>query len=144
MSKPAHFAATFVAMFAAHYLGDYWTQTNRQALDKGERGPTGVRACLGHVATYTAGSTLAVAGTSAALGMRLPWRAQLAAQLISAGTHYLFDRRWTAQKIYNAIDPLTGKNEFITAGGAPHMDQAWHLIWISVASLAAASLGGTP
>jgi len=144
MSRGARFAATFATMFAAHHLGDYWIQTHAQARTKGDRTPAGRRACAAHVATYTAGSALAVAGVSAALDLRLSWRSQLLAQVISAGTHYWLDRRWTLDGLVNAIDPLTGKSTYLAEGGAPLLDQSAHLVCLAVASLVAARMDATP
>lgn len=139
--RAATFATVAAAMRAAHGIGDYWTQSNHQAVTKGQRDPAGARACAAHVATYTAGCTLAVAATSAALGLRLPLRAQLAAQVISAGSHYLFDRRWTAQAVYALLEKPLGKATYANVhGGAEKLDQTYHELWITVAALVAAAL----
>lgn len=130
--------------FAAHHLGDYWIQTHTQARTKGERTPAGRRACAAHVATYTAGSVLTVAGASAALDLRLSWRSQLLAQVISAGTHYWLDRRWTVDGLARILDPLTGKSTYLAEGGAPLLDQSAHLVCLAVASLVAATVDTAP
>ena len=64
-SAASRFASTFAALIAAHHVGDYWVQTDHQAVNKGRHGTraenaAGRKACLAHVATYTATTTAAV------------------------------------------------------------------------------------
>lgn len=56
----ADFAAVFVALYAAHQVGDHWIQTQHQADCKGQPGWAGRWACLAHVATYTATAVVAL------------------------------------------------------------------------------------
>ncbi|WP_026415432.1 hypothetical protein [Actinomadura oligospora] len=54
------FACVFIALYAAHELGDYWLQTHGQACGKGALGWAGRLACARHVATLTATKTVFV------------------------------------------------------------------------------------
>jgi hypothetical protein len=133
------FAATFAALFAAHQLGDYWVQTDHQAITKGEAGAAGRRACAAHVATYTATTGAAVAGASRVLRLRVGWRGWLAGQVVSAVTHYAADRREHGA-LFRAADAL-GKGTFARErGGAPLLDQAWHIGALGLSALATAVL----
>lgn len=38
-------SAAFAALFAGHWVGDHWAQTNHQAQTKGQRDTEGRRAC---------------------------------------------------------------------------------------------------
>lgn len=140
MIKAVRFAATFAAAYIAHPVADYWIQTDNQAAKKGDRGREGAAHCARHVATYTATSALCVAAANSVTGMRLPLRSHIALQVVSATTHYFFDRRWTANKIYNAIEPITGTSKFLANGGAAHLDQAWHIFWLGVGAATAAAI----
>ncbi|WP_229680398.1 transcriptional regulator [Saccharopolyspora thermophila] len=132
------FAAVFAGMFAAHQVGDYWVQTDAQAQTKGCHGPEGARACAAHVASYTALSAMTLVGLNKALGLGLTGRAIAAAQVISAVTHYAADRRE-----HGLMFPLarkTGHAGFLDRGGAPLMDQAWHVGALGVSAVVAAVL----
>src|SRR5690606_7830348 len=87
------FAVLAAVRHAAHHVGDYWVQTDRQAAYKGADGRTGVRACLAHVATYTATNVAAVIAANRALRLGLSWQAIAAGEAVSAVTHYAADRR---------------------------------------------------
>src|SRR5690606_14652204 len=65
----AAFAATVVAMFAAHQVADHGVQTSHQAAHKSRPGHGGRLACLAHVASYTLCTTLAVLGVWLALDL---------------------------------------------------------------------------
>lgn len=141
------FASTFTALFAAHQVADHWLQTQHQACTKGAPGWRGRRACLAHVATYTAAQAVALAAVGRATGDRVrPGRA-VAVLAVSALTHYVADRRSPLRRLAEA----TGHGEFFTLGaprpgrddnpslgtGAYAMDQSWHIGWIGVAALLA-------
>jgi hypothetical protein len=136
MTAAVTFAVVFTAYLTGHHLGDYWIQTHLQALRKSLPGWAGRRACLAHVASYTL--TLAVFLGLAAWGLALPvspWRAAFGL-LVSAGTHYMADRREPLRRIARLI----GKEEYWNAGGglasgASYLDQSWHLVWIFAAAL---------
>ncbi|RKT84162.1 Protein of unknown function [Saccharopolyspora antimicrobica] len=138
MSRGSVFAAVFAGMFAAHHVGDYWVQTDAQAKGKGCHGPEGARACAAHVASYTALSTVALVGLDKSLDLRLSGRAIVAAQAISAVTHYAADRR--EHGLMMPLARKTGHGEFLERGGAPLLDQAWHIGAIGVSAVVAAVL----
>lgn len=158
------FAASAVALYAAHHVGDYWVQTDRQARHKGDAGHEGRVQCFAHVWSYVATQGLFVAVMFLTLGARMPyWQAQ-AALAVSGVTHYLADRRehglmfWLARR-------LPGKANFLKLGapraysifakpedgdvrgpisldnpslgtGAWALDQSWHIFWgVFVAAL---------
>jgi hypothetical protein len=87
------FAASAIALYAAHHVGDYWVQTDHQAAHKGQEGHAGRRACLGHVVTYVATQSAFLAVTAIVLGLRWGFWPSTVALLISGVTHYLADRR---------------------------------------------------
>jgi hypothetical protein len=136
----AAFSVSLGAYLAAHQVGDYWIQTSAQALGKGEPGWEGRRACLGHVATYTATQGAFLGAALAVTGLRVsPWRAA-AGLAVSAATHYFADRR----KPLREVAERTGKAGFWDSGeglasGAAHMDQAWHWGFIFTSALVTAS-----
>lgn len=145
-STAARFAAIFAALLAAHHVGDYWVQTDHQAVNKGRHGsPTenaaGRTACLAHVASYTATTTAAAFGANRVLRLGCSWRAILAGQAISAITHYWADRRHTLR----GLAARTGKLDFYERGdglarGSAVLDQSWHMAWLGVAALATATI----
>jgi hypothetical protein len=125
------FAAVAVAYLAGHYAGDYWAQTQWQALTKGKDGREGRLACAAHVAVYTVVLAAFLALTAGKLGMDVTvWRAVLGLG-VSAATHYAADRREPLRKL--AV--LLGKGEWWDSGGAPLLDQSWHLGWLFGAAL---------
>lgn len=130
------FAAVYVALYVAHVVGDHWVQTDAQAAVKGAPGWRGRRACAAHVATYTATAALVVGAVAWRTGMHLSPVAVAVGLAVSAGSHYIADRRtplvWLADRL--------GTGRFVrTAGGgisgAYLLDQSWHLGWLLVAAL---------
>lgn len=118
-------------LIACHYVGDYWVQTHWQATTKGLPGWTGRRACATHVLSYSLlmGGALAAVDATQHLGVgagRL-----VAGLLVSAGTHYVADRRAPLRRLALAV----GKDpEWLDNGGLPLLDQAWHIGWLAVAA----------
>ncbi|MFE3202212.1 hypothetical protein [Embleya sp. NPDC059237] len=141
----ARFGAVAAVLVCAHHVGDYWTQTHRQALTKGRPGAEGHRACAAHVVTYTLGQAAALAAADRYLGLGVHWRRAAAGLAVSAATHYLVDRRSPLEAIANGI----GKGEFYKVGaghgclgtGAAAMDQSWHLGWCTLAAAVVAGPG---
>jgi hypothetical protein len=94
------FAATAIALYAGHHVGDYWVQSHHQSLHKG-KDPL---QCLLHVISYLITQT-ACLFLLVPLGARFgAW--QLAAGLLLSGvTHYTADRRqhgllfWLARRM---------------------------------------------
>lgn len=136
MTAAAVFAAVFAAYIAGHQVGDYWVQTGRQALGKGQPGWAGRRACAAHVATYTLtlAACLALAWWRLALPLSPGWT--LAGLGVSAVTHYFADRR----RPLRALAARLGRAGFWGCGdglasGAAHLDQSWHWLWLFAAAL---------
>ncbi|MFF9908777.1 hypothetical protein ACF1HU_35855 [Streptomyces olivaceus] len=133
-SRAAAFAALYALARTAADLGDHWVQTDRQAVDKGqvddpEAGTTaaaGRRACLAHVATYTATQAATVAAGARLLGIRITPGRAAAALALSAATHYVADRRTPVRRLADAM----GKGRFYRLGGplggAYVLDQSIH------------------
>ena len=129
----------FAALFAAHQIGDYWCQTSRQAADKGLPGRQGRTACGKHVASMTACKVLAL-GVLHASGYRVSPRRAVVALTADAASHYWADRRTTLEGLARTADRvIPGKHEYYQAGGAPLLDQAFHIGCLWVAALIAAS-----
>lgn len=127
------FAALFVTLFVAHHLGDYWVQTDRQAVNKVLPGWRGRLACAEHVATYTGTLLLALLGASWRLGMPLGVGQVVIGLATSAVTHYVADRRVPLRRL-----ALVTKrsSRWVDNGGMALLDQAWHLVWLGIAALA--------
>lgn len=160
MTAALTFAVVAPTLYAAHKSGDYWVQTNHQALTKGNPllGFRAQLACLRHVATYTATTALftgvvwfvfnRVAETpDDRLG--ITWYGFVLGQMVSAVTHYIADRRWPIEILAMLLDPIAGKHDFFELGrprpghddnptlgtGAAALDQSWHWLWLWVAAI---------
>lgn len=123
----------FVALFAGHWLGDHWIQTNPQAATKGACSWAGRCACAGHVATLTAVQALMLAAVGAVTGH---WPDPLLVVLalgVNAISHYWCDRRTTLEGLAYALH-RTGKHEYYKVGSA-QLDQAFHMFYLVPASL---------
>jgi hypothetical protein len=162
------FAAGAVALYVAHHVGDYWIQTDHQALTKGKAGHEGSLACLTHVLTYLLTQGVLLSLTWWVLGLELNYWAAQAALAVSGVTHYLADRRehGIMLKLARAVNlagfltvgaPREGrtvtahgagwKTEEVAldngqlATGAWALDQSWHIFWgVFVAALVLAGL----
>nr|WP_063779208.1 DUF3307 domain-containing protein [Kibdelosporangium sp. MJ126-NF4]CEL14458.1 hypothetical protein [Kibdelosporangium sp. MJ126-NF4]CTQ88823.1 hypothetical protein [Kibdelosporangium sp. MJ126-NF4] len=133
------FAASFVAMLAAHQISDYWVQTDYQATNKGRHGSVaedaaGRAACLAHVVSYSAVGTAAVAGIGRLLRLGASWQGIVAGQAISAVSHYWADRRFPLRRMARRL----GKLDYHDSGGSVMLDQSWHIGWLTAAALATA------
>jgi hypothetical protein len=146
-SAAARFAAAYATLTAAHEVGDYWVQQDRDAIAKGRPGQDGATACLRHVATYTTTQALALAAANRALHLGLSWRRAAAALALSAATHYAADRcagHWAGQDdrppLLVRLAHTTGHTAWLTRDptAGPLMDQAWHKGWIALAAALAA------
>lgn len=133
------FAAVWVALYVAHMVGDYWVQTDHQALTKGQSGWPGRRACAGHVATYTATALVALLAVAWRLDLDLSAARVAAGLAVSAGTHYVADRRAPLRVLVAAMDRSglwSGKLAYHDDhGGAAHLDQAIHIAMLLIAAL---------
>lgn len=117
MSAAARFAAAYAALWAAHDLADHVVQTDHQAAGKGGRDGW-ARPLAGHVATYTATQTLALAALRT-LGVRPRAGRVLAALAWSAGTHAFLDRRWPVVELLRR----TGSERFAAPAVVVDLDQ---------------------
>jgi hypothetical protein len=150
------FAATGLALYVGHHVGDYWVQTDHQARTKGQAGKHGRTACFDHVLSYTATQMFVFVLVMQVLDLHFPhWWTMPLALAVSGGTHYMADRRehglmfWVARKLgkgsfmklgvpREGIEipqyPTSGAPEFVTdnpqlATGAWALDQSWHLFF---------------
>ena len=142
------FAATFIALYAAHMVGDHWVQTGHQAAHKGDPGAAGRRACAWHVYTYTWTALVFLIAMGVTLDTSLPTWQVAAGLTVSAVTHYIADRRTPLKRIaswlsrigkdgfYQLGAPREGKDDNPTLGtGAYALDQSWHIAWLFIAAL---------
>src|SRR5579872_3525502 len=113
----------FAALLAAHQIGDYWVQTDRQARDKSLPGWRGRLACGRHAAAMAATKAAAL-GLLHASGHRVSWRPAAVALAADALSHYWADRRTTLAGLARLIP---GKGGHYADGGAPYLDQAFHV-----------------
>lgn len=142
---PGVLASIASTVLAAHEVADHIVQRHTDAKHKGDPGPAGRRACTSHVVSYTALQLAAVCGVAWATGVKLRAASVLAGAAVSAGTHWIVDRREPLRRAAYAV----GKGEFHDLGrprdghddnpclgtGALAMDQAWHKGWLLVTSL---------
>lgn len=149
----AVFAAVFVALYAAHTVGDHWVQTGGQAAGKGAHSAAGRWACTRHVVTLTATKAGFLTAAVLALGLPLTPAAVAAGLAIDAGSHWWADRRHTLA----ALAARCGKADFYTLGtprpghddnpslgtGAYALDQSWHIGWLFITALIVAGLSAT-
>jgi hypothetical protein len=155
MNGASALAAVFVALYAAHQVGDHWVQTGRQAACKGDRGWAGRVACAGHVLTLTATKAAFLAAMMAATGLHLSPAWTVLGLAVDAASHYWADRRFTLAWLARAAERVgvNGKSGFYRLGaprpgrddnpslgtGAYALDQSWHIGWLFVAALIAAA-----
>ncbi|GAA4060000.1 transcriptional regulator [Actinomadura miaoliensis] len=136
------FAAVFVALYAAHEVGDHWAQRSAEALGKGSAGWRGRWLCARHVAALAGVKAAAVTLAAAVLALPVsPW-AVAAALAVDAVSHYWADRRTTLLRLAERV----GKGEFARLGdgavapagtGAYALDQSWHIGWLFITALIA-------
>jgi hypothetical protein len=106
------FAVVAVTLLIAHSVADHWVQTGAQAQGKGLPGRAGRRACAAHVLTYTLTTATAVGAVWWLFGLPVTWWGFTAGQVVSAGTHYWADRRFTLEWLCDRL----GKGEFYRLG----------------------------
>ncbi|WP_370381865.1 tyrosine-type recombinase/integrase [Catenulispora sp. GAS73] len=107
-------AVSFVALYAAHQVGDHWFQTPTQALSKGGPGWAARAACARHVAVLAAvkAAALWAAFTVTGLPARPAWWA--VGLGVDAVSHYWADRRSTLRRLAAVFGP--GKAAFFDLG----------------------------
>lgn len=145
MTDAGSFAAVFVALYAAHQVGDHWIQTCAQAERKGEPGWPGRLACARHVATYTTAGLLALLAVAWQTNLHLNPGALICGLAVSAITHYVADRRTPLRRLAELLggsqfwtlgQPRPGRDDNPSLGtGAYALDQSWHIGWLLVAAL---------
>lgn len=149
---------TFVALYAAHMLGDHWLQRHEDALGKGKPGQAGRSHCLNHVIHLTAlkGVFLVPALWATDLFGSVSGPGLVLILAADAASHYWADRAAfhpdktrpvTLERLGNAC----GKAQFWALGktavdaegrpapslgtGAYAMDQSFHITALFVAAL---------
>jgi hypothetical protein len=157
MTDAATFAAVFVALFAAHSVGDHWVQTHHQACAKGGPGWAGRLACGRHVATLTLTKLAVLVPVALVLGLQVTVLGMVIGLGVDAVTHYWADRRTPLAQLAKAcrktefyvIGTADDSKHPVTATGAPAMtlgtgayalDQSWHTLWLLVAALVIAAV----
>lgn len=115
----------FAALFAGHWIGDHWAQTNHQAQAKGARNHSGRRACAAHVATLTLCQAAALAVVALYTDAAFAVLNLVAGLAVNALSHFWCDRRWTLEGLAYALH-RTGKHDYYKVG-APALDQAFHM-----------------
>ncbi|GAB3914396.1 DUF3307 domain-containing protein [Kibdelosporangium lantanae] len=145
MQSALTFAVVLPALLVAHNFADHWVQTHQQAITKQQRGHVGRRACLAHVATYTAVTAAVTALLWAVLGLAITSAGFAVGQIVSAVTHYWADRGFILPRLAGWIGktsfyvmgaPRPGKDDNVSLGtGAYALDQAWHWLWLFAAAL---------
>jgi hypothetical protein len=146
-TSPDVLATSFVALFAAHQVGDHWIQTNGQALAKGGKGWAARAACARHVLALAVVKVIALTAAFAVVGLPMRplwWTAGLGVDAVS---HYWADRRTTLRRLAALLGP--GKAAFFDLGaprpghddnpslgtGAYALDQSWHIGFLFIAVL---------
>jgi hypothetical protein len=145
MTAAIRFATAYAVLTASHEVADHWVQVDSQATAKGTPGPVGAKACVKHVASYTATQGLALLGADRLLGLGLNPRRAAAALAVSAVTHYVADRQgghWRDPHPRGVVRlaAVTGHRGWLERdpGAGYLMDQAWHKGCIAVAAMVAA------
>lgn len=98
------FAVLLPALLVAHNVADHWVQTDYQAANKGLPGWPGRRACAAHVATYTWTTGLVAFCLWQAFDLPVSWWGFVAGQVVSAGSHYWADRRFTLARLADRLN----------------------------------------
>lgn len=138
----ATFAASFVALYVAHQVGDHWVQTQTQAERKGLLGWEGRLACARHAAALTLTKLAVLLSVAWLCDLRLRPMAVAAALAVGAVSHYWADRRTTIaglasrlgkRTFYQLGAPRPGRGDNPSLGtGAYALDQSWHVGWLLV------------
>jgi len=134
------FGAVFGAMFAGHYLGDFWVQSDQHARTKHLATREGRKALAIHVATLTLSQAAFLGLAMLLLGLRLNPLWAVAGLALNAATHAVADMRRPLERLADLI----GKGGFYRRGdasaapcgtGAFALDQGAHLPILVVASM---------
>jgi hypothetical protein len=120
------FAAVALTLYAAHHVGDYWIQTDRQARHKGDAGAGGVLQCVLHICSYLATQIMMLLIANAVLQLQLSAPSIFAGLAVSGITHYLADRRERGL-MFKLARLLPGKAAFLQLGVPrnPQHEEVW-------------------
>jgi hypothetical protein len=127
------FGTIMGALIVAHYLADFYVQTDHQAQHKGLRGDRvneGRWNCLKHAASYTAVQAIVLPAVMVIDGIDVNYPLTLLALVLNGVTHYVIDRRWTLEAFARGM----GKSGWIDADKTAmmHLDQAAHLVLLGL------------
>jgi hypothetical protein len=153
----AAFALVWIGLFTGHQLADYWLHTDTQAKQKGGPGWPGRLANFRHALTHLAVKAAVLLIIWALIGLRVSLIAAAAGLTVDTVSHYWADRRSTLLWLCEVMDRLyapSGKVAFYRLGaprpghddnpsmgtGAAHLDQSWHMVWITIAALLIAAV----
>ncbi len=140
MIDPGLYAAVGFTLFAGHYLGDYASQTDRQASGKSVAGWSGRRALAAHIVGYHLTVALVLTTTATVLSLPLTVAGIAAGATVSTVTHTALDRGPTLRWIMRRSGAAQFADlELRTTTGAPWypgrhaVDQALHLgsLWLA-------------
>lgn len=111
------FAATAVALYVGHHVGDYWIQTDHQARHKGDAGIGGRIECLTHVVSYLLTQLVCLLITALVLGFddEISRVGLWVGLFISGATHYMADRREHGL-MFKLARLIPGKADFMKLG----------------------------
>lgn len=140
MIDPGLYAAVGFTLFAGHYLGDYASQTDRQAAGKTAAGWSGRRALTAHIVSYHLTVAVILTVTAAVLSLPLTVAGIAAGATVSTVTHTALDRgptlRWIMRR--SGAAQFADLELRTTTGGSWYpgrhaVDQALHLgaLWLS-------------
>jgi len=132
------FAAVFVALYAAHMVGDHWVQREKEALGKGGPGATGRYLAVRHVASLTLVKVVFLAAVWLVFAVSLHPVALVAGVTVDALSHVWADRRHTLARLARRV----GKGGWWDHDPqAPYLlDQSWHIGWLFVAAVIVAGV----
>lgn len=130
------FATIFILLHVAHLIADYVLQTDHQAAHKMEKTREGWIANLGHAGTHTITTATALAIGWWALDLHIDLPAAVIALAWITASHAFLDRRWPVTWWMTH----TGSTDWISRGGAAHVDQTAHVTAIAIAALGIAAL----
>lgn len=127
------FPAVFIALYVGHHVADHWIQTDWQARHKGQPDDQGHLACLAHVATLTFTQVLLLGLLEIVLDFRLSPAFFVLGLTLNAISHFVIDKRYTLRWVAQ-VWPF-GKLGYYENGGAYHLDQTAHFLFIFLSAL---------
>lgn len=140
-------AAVFVALYAAHMVGDHFVQTHSQACGKGANTSVGAKLCAQHVASLTGTKLVFILALWVPTGIPIDPVSLVIGIVIDAGSHYMIDRRFRFSafcesigkgEFYRLGSPREGHDDNVTLGtGAYALDQSAHIGFLFLAALIA-------